>query len=125
MAIDWNDEERAVVEQGINDHGIRSGRCTALARIVFRVALPRDPETRGVHLKPKAPVRRLVSKKDGIPLWFSHTLVETQAHRVDAITGADGYPSEQYLDQCWHDHHTFEVLEIDVSTIDPGIQDGP
>jgi hypothetical protein len=95
MAVDWSEQERAIVEKGIEDHDMGSGRCAALARIVYRVAKPRDPGARAVHVRPAAGARWLVPRRreDGppIPVWYAHTYVETERHAVDAVTKADGY----------------------------------
>lgn len=123
VGIDWTEEEREAVEQGLRTHPMASGRCTALARIVYAVAKPRDPGARGIHLKPREAARWLVPKKSGVPYWHTHTFVETQEHSVDAVTGQDGYPARTYVADHWHFHESLDAREIDVATIDPGIQD--
>lgn len=122
MGVNWTDDERATVQRGIAEHGINSGRCAALARIVYAVAKPRDPEARGVHLRPAPGAVWLVPKPPHVPYWASHTYVETEAHAVDAITGADGYPVERFLSDHWEYSWTMRVSQIDPATIDPVIQ---
>lgn len=58
-----------------------------------------------------------------MPYWFSHTLVETRNHDVDALTGPEGHAAEAYLERYWHFHEQLDVREVDVETIDPGIED--
>jgi hypothetical protein len=50
MGVNWREEERVIVERGMADHSIESGRCAALARVVYRVAKPNDPSTQGIHI---------------------------------------------------------------------------
>lgn len=123
MSIDWTDTERLRVEQGIADHPIDSGRCAALARVVHGVAKPRDPDVRGVQIRPRMPARWLVPKHPHVPYWFSHTLVETQEHDVDALTGPDGHRADAYLETYWHFHARIDARTVDLATIDPGIED--
>ena len=123
MAIDWTERERAIIVQGIANHGLRTGRCAALARIVYGIAKPRDPNTRGLHLRPAPGARWLVPKAPHVPYWGSHTYVETENHAVDAIAGPDGHSAECFLQDHWEFWKTMRVSEVDVATIDPGIQD--
>jgi hypothetical protein len=123
VAISWTKQERDTVEQGMTDHPLNSGRCAALARVVYKVASVKDPEAHGVQIRPKRGARYLVPKPPHVPYWFSHTLVETQGHDIDAITGPDGHDAQEYLEQYWHFHETLDVRSVDVETIDPGIED--
>lgn len=127
MAIDWSEQERTIIEQGIENHGIRTGRCAALARIVYTVAKPRDQGARAVHVRPAPGARWLVpkSREEGprIPYWGAHTYVETERHAVDAVTGANGYsPADGYLQHYWEWSDMMRVREVDPATIDPGLQ---
>lgn len=127
MPVSWSDEERIAIEKGIEAHGIDTGRCAALARIVYKLAKPRDQEARAIQVRPAPGARWLVPKprEDGpkIPLWRSHTYVEIERHAVDAIAGSDGYsPSDGYLQHYWQWADTMRVSEVDPATVDPGIQ---
>lgn len=122
MAITWDDEAHGLITQAIEHHGLRSGRCAAVARVVHRVATPRDPETRALQMKPPRGARWLIPRDPRIPQWSSHTYVETMAHAVDAVTGPEGHPAASYRESHWHWSETFEVQEVDVMTVDPGIQ---
>jgi hypothetical protein len=124
MAVDWTEQERTAIENGIAEHGIDTGRCAALARIVYRIAKPRDPDARALHVRPAAGARWLVPKEPRVPYWGSHTYVETEEHAVDAVAGADGHhPADRYLQDYWEFSATLRVSEVDPATIDPGIQD--
>jgi hypothetical protein len=51
------------------------------------------------------------------------TLVETAGHNADALTGADGCPSERYLEQHFQFHHAIRVRDVDVFTVDTWIEE--
>jgi hypothetical protein len=124
VGVDWTDEERDVVEGGIAKHGLHTGRCAALARIVYSVAKPRDPYAHGVYVQPQAGAVWLVPKANSrIPYWGSHTYVETQEHAVDAIVGADGYPAGQFVRDHWEFADSMRISAVDPATVDVGIQD--
>lgn len=124
MAIHWTDEERTKIEDGISRHGIRTGRCAALARIVHPIARQQDPDACAIRLRPLKGAIHLVPKVSHIPYWHEHVYVETRAHAVDAITGADGYaPSNTYVNDHWEFAESMRVEKVDPTTVDPGIQD--
>lgn len=124
MPVDWTDEERREIEESIQKYHIRSGMCAALARVVHRVATGGARDARGVQLRCKKAVRYLVPKKPHVPCWGAHTYVETRAHAVDAVTGPHGYEAASYVGDHWHwDDRFYEQVEIDVTTVDPGIED--
>lgn len=127
MAVPWNEDERARVEEGIRQHPVPSGRCAALARVVFMVGQERDAATRGRQVRPPrmSAARFVVPKVPHPPQWVSHTFVETHAHAVDALTGASGCPAAAYLETHWEYPDHLEVHDVDVETVDPGIQDEP
>lgn len=127
MAIDWRGNERDRVDDGIRRHPVASGRCAALARVVFAVGRERDETTRGRQIRPqkRSAARFVVPKVHQPPRWYSHTLVETHGHAIDAITGTDGCSAEIYLATHWEYCEQLEVHDVDVDTIDPGIQDVP
>jgi len=64
-----------------------------------------------------------VPKHPHVPIWYSHTLVTTREHNIDAITGVDGYDANGYLEQYWEYHEALIVQSVDVDTVDPGIED--
>lgn len=124
MAVEWNDEEYRKVAAGIEKYGIHSGMCAALARVVHRVATAGDRDARGIQLRCKKAVRFLLPRKPHIPYWGAHTYVETQEHAVDAVTGPGGYKAESYVNDHWHwNDRDYEQVTIDVTTVDPGIED--
>lgn len=124
VAIDWTDEERDKVENGIAKHGILTGRCAALARIVHPVAQQKDPKARALRMRPPKGATWLVPKASAIPYWKGHTYVETRGHAVDAVTGSNGYsPASTYVEDTWCFAEVMRVEEVDPTTVDPGIQD--
>jgi hypothetical protein len=123
MSLDWTEEERLALEKGVAAHGIRSGRCAALARIVYVIAKPRDEHAHGVQIKPAGCGRWLVpNRPEAIPYWESHTYVETRSHAVDAITGPEGYAAEMFLEKHWAFSTLIDKSEVDPATVDPDIQ---
>ena len=125
MAVDWEPEERAAIERGIVQHPVTSNRCAALARIVYRIAQPRDGQTRGIQIHPKTPARWILPKRPLPRLWGTHTLIETQEHRVDALTGADGCASERYLEEHYRYPQALAAHDVDVFSVDPWIEEEP
>ncbi|MEZ4298914.1 MAG: hypothetical protein R3B70_28450 [Polyangiaceae bacterium] len=124
MAVNWTDAEYREVAAGIEKYGIHTGMCAALARVVHRIAITGDPGARGVQLRCKKPVRYLVPKKPHVPYWGAHTYVETREHAVDSVTGPNGYQAASYVDDHWYwNDRLYEQVEIDVTTVDPGIED--
>lgn len=124
MSIKWTRGERKVIDAGIATHGIQSKRCAALARIVHRVALKKDPNASAVRMRPPKGAMWLEPKAFGIPYWNEHVYVDTRGHAVDAITGACGYePSKTYVLEHWEDAELMRIETVDPATIDPGIQD--
>jgi hypothetical protein len=127
MAIEWTENERATVEDGIRRYPVESGRCAALARVVFAVGRERDAATRGLQVHPlkKSAARFVVPKVAHPPRWGSHTFVEAHERAVDALTGAEGCPAPAYLATHWEYADHLEVHEVDVDAVDPGIQEEP
>ena len=123
MAVDWQAKERAQVEAALARHPVTSGRCAAVARVVYEVGAARDPATRGRHLRPKGAERYVVPKHDPNPRWGNHTFSETHGHAVDALTGSGGCLAGDYLAAHWEEVDYLLVHDIDPFTVDPGIED--
>ena len=111
------------MDEAIKKHPIHSGRCAALARVVVAVGRDRDENARGRQIKPHSAARFVVPKGPLQPKWHSHTFGEAHQHAVDALTGTEGCSSEDYLRQHWEYPEYLEVRDVDVESIDPGIQD--
>ena len=123
VPIGWSPEERAEVEAGIVRYPAESPHCAALARIIHRLAMPKDERTRGIQLSQSGDGNPWLVLKRGHPRrWWTHTLVETVGHDADALTGADGCPSQQYLERHFQFHEGIVVREIDVLTVDTWIE---
>jgi hypothetical protein len=123
MAVKWTDDEHHKVAKAIADHGLKSKRCAAVARVVYGVAKPKDEKTRGIQMQAPPGARFMIPKEPRIPQWNSHTYVETQEHAVDAVTGPHGHAAATYREDRWKWSETFLVREVDVTTVDPGIED--
>lgn len=123
VAIAWTDDERETVAAGIARHGVTTGRCAALARVVYAVAQQKDPNARTVRMRPPKGAPWLVPKTSRIPYWNAHVYVETREHAVDAVTGSDGYsPASAYVRDHWEFAAFLRIEEVDPATIDPSIQ---
>jgi hypothetical protein len=125
MSVAWEPAERAEVETAVARFPLQSGRCAALARAVASVGRRRDEKTRGKQIKPVGAARFVVPKEPLERQWYSHTFAETHAHAVDALTGADGCASGDYLATHWEFPTHLRVTELDLTTVDPGIQEEP
>jgi hypothetical protein len=123
VTLEWTPEERTQVEAGIARYPAESGRCAALARIIYRLALPKDKQTRGIQLSGAHQARWLILKRDRPRQWKTHTLVETARHDADALTGPDGCPTEQYLERHFQFPEAIAVRDVDVFTVDPWIEE--
>lgn len=123
MPVPWTAEEQARIEAGIALHPVGSGRCAALARIVFAVGVDRDDATQGRQIVPTSAARYVVPKVSPTPRWGSHTFVDTHAHSVDALTGATGCPSSAYLPVHWEYPEALCIRDVEVQDVDPGIQE--
>ncbi|MFO0763010.1 MAG: hypothetical protein U0359_41625 [Byssovorax sp.] len=121
MTIAWEPDDQRRIEAGIERYPAESNRCAALARIVYAVAQPRDERTRGIQITPSA-APWLVLRKPLRRQWGSHTLIETQEHRVDALTGAGGCPAAEYLEAHFKFAQALIVRDVDVNTVDPWIE---
>ncbi|MCC6525919.1 MAG: hypothetical protein IT373_24945 [Polyangiaceae bacterium] len=124
MAVTWEPQERAEIEVGIRRHPLASGRCAALARVVYRVGKPRDEATRGRQVRPlrRSAARYVVPRTPHPPLWGSHTLTETQEHGVDGLTGVEGCAASEYLARHWLYAEALEVHDVDVFSVDQNIE---
>jgi hypothetical protein len=123
MAVEWTPEERAKVEAGIAKYPATGNGCAALARIIYRLARPRDERARGIQLNAPNGAPWLILRRDRPRQWASHTLVETQKHNVDALTGADGCASDRYLAEHFLFPEAIQVQEVDVFSVDAWVDE--
>lgn len=121
MALRWHHEQLARLEKALEQHPIDSGRCAALARRVHEVAKEGGDDPRGHFLTPRAG-RWILPKVPHPPSWASHTVTETRAHAVDALTGSGGCEMPRYLPDHWQYPDAIKVSSVDVFEVDPGIQ---
>lgn len=127
MAVEWTKAERTQVDEAMRRYPVASGLCAALARAVYRTGTERDSTTRARQVRPpkNSAARYVVPKLNEPPRWVSHTFVETHAHAVDALTGPDGCARESYVETHWEYADHLEIHDVDVESVDPGIQDEP
>lgn len=113
------------MEGAIRRFPVSSGKCAALARVVVTVGRERDEKAGGRQVRPRtlSAARYVVPKLSSPPLWGSHTFGVAHEHAVDALTGADGCAVTEYLREHWEYWEHVEVHDVDVETVDPGIQD--
>lgn len=123
VGLPWRDEERTTIAAALRRFPADSGMCAPLARVVLRVARPGDPAATGLQVRPRcAAARYILPKHPRVSVWYSHTLVRTRAHHVDALTGADGCEQERYLDLHWRYPESLTTVAVDVDAVDPGVQ---
>jgi hypothetical protein len=73
-------------------------------------------------VRPRGSARFIVTKFPTVQVWYSHTLVRTQAHHVDALTGVEGCAKEKYLELHWSYPEALEAVDVDVADVDAGVQ---
>jgi hypothetical protein len=123
MAINWLEPELAAVQQAINANPIASGRCAILARKIRHIGSVRDNTTQGLQILPTSAARYLAARHPHAKRWAYHVLVSTHAHYVDAMTGAAGSDPARYLSNYFDYPDQLQVQAVDVTTIDPHLQD--
>jgi hypothetical protein len=104
-------------------HPVVSGRCAAVARVVFEVGRRRDEETRGRQVRPTTRARYILPKHPDVQCWGSHTFVEAHRHAVDALTDVDGCDPALYLEKYFQYAEHLRVIDVDVHRVDAGIED--
>ncbi len=124
MAIRWSEAQRAYVADVLKRFDYKSDRCAAAARGVLPVARQVDDKAVGLRLAASEGAPFILSKPPKSRQFYHHVLVEADAHRVDAFTGEDGFDADRYLERYWQHHEHLFVSEVDVETIDVGIQRG-
>lgn len=96
--LPWRHDQRSRVNDAIVAHPIESGRCADLSRQIRPDALALDPGARAIAIRPQQRTMRYVATKHPAGTrWFHHVTTHVLAHRVDALTGADGIQSGEYL----------------------------
>lgn len=121
MAIPWNAAQRRKVSSALAKYPADSSKCAAAARQLLPVAKEVHPGAYGIQLLPAEPAPYLLTT-GGHRKWYHHVLVEVIEHRVDALTGPSGDPARQYLALRFQYPDDIRELEVDVESIDPGIQ---
>lgn len=122
MGLPWLEQQRSEIEAAMRRFPAESGMCAPLARVVLTVARPGDPEAIGLQVQPRSAAPYILPKHAKVRCWYSHTLVRTQAHHVDALTGADGCEHQRYLEVHWQYPGELQFRDVDVFSVDAGIQ---
>jgi hypothetical protein len=122
MSLKWRAPQQARIEAGMRRFPAESGMCAPLARVVLAVAVEEDPLATGVQIKPRAPARYVNPRHSKVRFWYSHTLVCTRAHHVDALTGVEWCEQARYLEVHWRYPEELMVEAVDVAEVDPGVQ---
>lgn len=115
MPLDWTLRQRAKVETVFAQHPVESKRCMEAARGVLPVAQQRDLHARARVLRSDG----LVLPREGPPWFHHHVATLTRSHDLDAFTGADGCPDEEYLERHWQFPDVLEWKDIDIMTEEP------
>lgn len=124
MGLPWKLPQRRSVDEAMRRFPAESGKCAALARAVLKVARPLDADASGLQVLPRGSALFIVPRHPKVKVWYTHTLVRTRLHHVDALTGTDGCEQEAYLERHWQYPEGLELRVVDVDTVDPGIQNG-
>jgi hypothetical protein len=122
MAISWNDDQRALVERALHKYSWKGDRCAAAARAVLPVAKEIDRTAYGLLITGRDEAPFILTKEPKRRKFDYHVLVEAEEHRVDAITGADGWNAAEYLNRYWQYPKELNVEPVDVYTVDVGIE---
>lgn len=123
MGLPWRTADRKTLDEAFRRYPAESGKCAALARVVHAVARSRDWEATGLQIRARGAAPYICPKHPKVRVWFSHTLVRTREHHVDALTGPEGCQQGEYLSSYWYYPDVLTVVEVDVAAVDPGVQD--
>jgi hypothetical protein len=122
MTIGWNPDQRTRVTDALRKFPYDSDRCAAAARLILPVAREVDEAAGGLMLTGHDGAPFILSKSPKPRSFSHHVLVEADGHRVDALTGEDGHDAGSYLEEFWQYPEFLRVEDVDVHTIDVGIQ---
>lgn len=122
MSLDWALKATQTLEAAIRRFPVESGMCAPLARAVLAVAKPVDAEAKGLQVKPSRAARYILPRHPRVSVWYSHTLVSTRHHHVDALTGVPGCEATDYLQTHFAHPEALSLIDVDVDTVDPGAQ---
>jgi len=100
MSIPWSPAQQKKVSQVLATHPAESNRCDEAAKEILPTARELDAEARARKLLPREG-RYVVTRRPLARRWFFHVAVHVQEHVVDALTGADGTPTDAYLQMHW------------------------
>jgi hypothetical protein len=125
MAIDWSDEDRASVDALIARHPADSGECETLARALLPVARRSDVRACALELRPAhAAARFVLPRKPLRRQWYKHVLTETRAHALDALTGPEGTPRDDYLETHFQYADALRLAATELEPVDESGQEG-
>jgi hypothetical protein len=107
VAIGWTSDQRRRVAAILAKHPAESAQCATAARKILPVAREHDPSAVVHQLSPR--YGRFVDPRRR---WFYHVTVRAADHQVDALTGPDGLPTNEYAALYWPDAEAirWEVL---------------
>lgn len=115
MTIAWRPaQKRAKVQRILKKHHVHSSECDRAAKSIWPLAKEQDARASYWLMLGDGPGAGLLAK--GIPnppLWLYHVCVETESHAVCAMTGADGIPSDLYVEEKFQYADGVSTLEIE------------
>lgn len=97
LMLPWTPPQRQAVERALREHPPSSGHCATAARLILPHATTLDGRAAALVIEPMEGIYVEPARAHGGRPWFHHVTVETLDHRVDAMTGVDGYDAADYL----------------------------
>ena len=112
--LPWSPSQHRSVEQTLLEHPASSGRCAIAARAILPPAAALDSRATALLIQPMEGegIYLETARPYGGSPWFHHVTVETLAHRVDAMTGADGHDAADYLTTFFHHASVLSVRPV-------------
>lgn len=119
MALDWPQEQEDRIRALIVSYPPESHRCEALAARLILEARGSDAGARPIEVVPGPHGGRFVVPKYPLPrAWYRHVAARTRSHELDALTGAHGCESHQYLLEFWEYPDALVVRECELQELE-------
>lgn len=122
MPVHWSHSHRANVEHLIDTHPVTTSDCAVLGRKLLPIARQHETAAHAMVIRADTRQSRFACIKPRHPdvkrHWYHHVTIAVDGHGVDALSGADGTPLEDYL----HEHFV-NVRDLWLDDTDPDLQD--
>lgn len=119
MSVRWRPKKhRGSAHEILEKYHQKSGLCVTAAVKIHPIAEHQDKAATCMYLRahPKHGLRIIPVPSMGCA-WDHHALVALDRHYVDALTGADGTPEEDYLKQHFQHPESVVVRPITVAEL--------